>query len=369
MDVYLYCSDRTKQKDIKDEIERDTGVTIRRVVRSIDTSKDYGVGIIIIDDMLDLDIEFKSSDILVTLRDMEFTDWLYLIERGIEVVKCEEGYSNLKWALRIRGADGAEDLDSTNSGRVVTKKASIKDYFTRYSGGIHAFYSVESGVGKSTLVYNAAKTIKSQNPSKRVVIIDRVKQFSSINYLVNNNSRFEKVAGVVENLYKDRDTDVFVYSPNSPIKIIKNTGITDIVNVLDNMKKHFDYILIDTDNLFDTDIMDILELSNHTYIVTEDSTESIDKSLKLLDNTFSKINKATEYTIVINKHTGNTPEVKISYGKVYIPFIEEIAKESITRIYTKDSNNLEKAIQYMYHISGQFELDQKQIAQLGQWGV
>lgn len=366
-EVFLYCADRVKQKEIRDNIEKDTGIKIKRVVRSLDSIKsDFGIGIFLCDEYLDFSYEFNKEDIIITLEKMEFRDWMYFHEKGIAVVDCSKDCKDLSWLLALRGVEGVEVDDSQNRARFETLKQSLKDYTRRSGIKIFSVCSTHSGVGQSTIALHSGYALKKQFPEKRIVVVDRVKQFSSLNYLVNNNNNFEKMestSGTSENLFRDKENNIFIYSMNRDLKIIKDTSVTDILGVLDNLKKHFDIIIIDTDRLFDNDLLTILELSTTVFVVADGTKESQKVSVDFINKKLQKMGWGEQKNIlVVNKCSDKN--CSDNYKSVSIPEYAEMAKIDDTRLLCK-GDSMHNNLLFMYHVSGDFNLDKRQLSEMG----
>ena len=166
-----------------------------------------------------------------------------------------------------------------------------------------------SGVGKSIISVNLAKAnIYSKN---KILIID----FDLINNSINT------ILGVGKSNIKIEENKELKYKKNKIIKINKKIdllifaeqNIHNFIPLLNELKKIYNYIFIDTNSTELIEInIEIINVSDLILFISDTNLLEINKSIKLLDKYINKfkINKNC-FNIIFNKYNSESINIKL----------------------------------------------------------
>ena len=166
-----------------------------------------------------------------------------------------------------------------------------------------------SGVGKSIISVNLAKAnIYSKN---KILIID----FDLINNSINT------ILGVGKSNIKIEENKELKYQKNKIIKINKKIdllifaeqNIHNFIPLLNELKKIYNYIFIDTNSTGLIEInIEIINASDLILFISDTNLLEINKSIKLLDKYINKfkINKNC-FNIIFNKYNSESINIKL----------------------------------------------------------
>lgn len=166
-----------------------------------------------------------------------------------------------------------------------------------------------SGVGKSIISVNLAKAnIYSKN---KILIID----FDLINNSINT------ILGVGKSNIKIEENKELKYQKNKIIKINKKIdllifaeqNIHNFIPLLNELKKIYNYIFIDTNSTELIEInIEIINVSDLILFISDTNLLEINKSIKLLDKYINKfkINKNC-FNIIFNKYNSESINIKL----------------------------------------------------------
>ena len=166
-----------------------------------------------------------------------------------------------------------------------------------------------SGVGKSIISVNLAKAnIYSKN---KILIID----FDLINNSINT------ILGVGKSNIKIEENKELKYQKNKIIKINKKIdllifaeqNIHNFIPLLNELKKIYNYIFIDTNSTELIEInIEIINASDLILFISDTNLLEINKSIKLLDKYINKfkINKNC-FNIIFNKYNSESINIKL----------------------------------------------------------
>ena len=166
-----------------------------------------------------------------------------------------------------------------------------------------------SGVGKSIISVNLAKAnIYSKN---KILIID----FDLINNSINT------ILGVGKSNIKIEENKELKYQKNKIIKtnkkidllIFAEQNIHNFIPLLNELKKIYNYIFIDTNSTELIEInIEIINVSDLILFISDTNLLEINKSIKLLDKYINKfkINKNC-FNIIFNKYNSESINIKL----------------------------------------------------------
>lgn len=270
MDVYLYCSNIKMQKEVKEGIEREVGVRVKRVLSSVkQIKKEYGIGVFVDDVDLSADFGFSQMDVVIVIDEIDFTKWLMYKKAGVEVFRYDYSFYELvkhflKLGVSLEKCGGA-DLEK----EICSKGDKIREVFSGEEKELITFYSVKEGVGKSSIVYEWGKILGEQG--KNALILDLDRNYSYIGYLVKKGQEFYKLdtsdAHLNFDVYRHRELPLHVISVGGLVE--NKLSKVYVVNILYDIRNSFDVVLVDTDSLYGEDKRVLFDVSTSLYIVTD----------------------------------------------------------------------------------------------------
>lgn len=231
-------------------------------------------------------------------------------EENIEELKRE--IQNLKKILE------QNNIQSQNKKQEIEEEKNInnKNYIISILG--------TGGVGKSIVTIQLANILKIKN--KKILIID----FDILNNSLHTMLGVQKYTKKVQKILKENDIissqiqiKDLIIKINSSIDLISGINLMfdskykisseKIYSIIQEIKKYYDYILIDTSSecFFDY-TKNIIENSNINIFITEANLSEIKKSKNLLNIYINKwnINK-NKINILFNKYNKNSIDINI----------------------------------------------------------
>jgi pilus assembly protein CpaE len=153
-----------------------------------------------------------------------------------------------------------------------------------------AFFSHQGGVGTTTLAINTALAIRAANASKRVVLLDANVQFGSVASHLGIVPESD-LAGAVRDLESGPILRLTSSGPEPGIALLPNpvdpiVGESirpeDLSRVVIELRRQFDYVVVDTAPVLDLMTLAVLDLSETIVVVTEASAPTIAGTARLL---------------------------------------------------------------------------------------
>ncbi len=163
-------------------------------------------------------------------------------------------------------------------------------------GRLVSFISNKGGVGKTTLAVNTAVELARRYP-ERVLLIDcslqtgvcactlHLRPSSSLVDAARERQRLDET--LLRQLAVPHESGLDLLA--APADAIEATEVTEetLVRLLAIARRAYDFIVVDTFPMFDRFVMSVLDVSDHTYIVTDNLVPTvlgIAQLLKVLDN-------------------------------------------------------------------------------------
>ena len=191
-------------------------------------------------------------------------------------------------------------------------------------GKIITFFGASGGVGTTTLVTNVA-TLMAEHTKKDVIVIDLNLQFGSAALFLNMKTKYSildvanNIANIDVTLLKtmlpQHSTGVSLLAGPSEIEDAEAITGNHIEQVLTLLKNIYDYIIIDTNRVFDDVTIKALDESDNILIVTVLDVPTIYNTKRCLE-LFQKIGYSREKVLlVINRYSsfladGDLTEIK-----------------------------------------------------------
>ena len=160
----------------------------------------------------------------------------------------------------------------------------------RADGKIVSVFSAKGGVGCSTIAVNLAIALQ-QNAAGKVALVDTSLQFGDIGVLLNlyASRTIADLAVHADELDTELIEDIFISHSSgvrallSPPRPEEADTVTPklITDVLERLRTMFDIIIVDTSNVLDDVVLNVLDVSDKIIVVTTPEIPAI-KNAKLL---------------------------------------------------------------------------------------
>lgn len=231
----------------------------------------------------------SSSELALFAGNYQINSYIGFLEYSIELLK---------------------DTIEKNSHAIIKNK--------KNSSFMASFIGVSGGIGTTTISVNLANLIAKLNPLKNILFVDIAQTKAISNIFLGNPKPQKNIITVLKSNTKEikdlLDEGLFRYSGSSNFYFIP--GIQShiqkdelynkdseklLLEFLHDMKRHFDYIIVDCGVAEDSDMkLSIEELSDELYLVTELTTVHL-SILKTLYGILKKAGWRDNIRVVINR--------------------------------------------------------------------
>lgn len=205
---------------------------------------------------------------------------------------------------------------------IMARRQSLPDKNSK--GKILTFFGASGGVGTTTLVTNTA-TLMAEHTKKDVIVIDLNLQFGSAALFLNMKTKYSilDVANNIDNIdvtllktmLPKNSTGVSLLAGPSEIEDAEAITGNHIEQVLTLLKNIYDYIIIDTNRVFDDVTIKALDESENILIVSGLDVPTIYNTKRCLD-LFKKIGYSREKVLlVINRYSSIFADVDLTTVK------------------------------------------------------
>ncbi len=186
------------------------------------------------------------------------------------------------------------------------------------TGKIVAVYGAKGGIGTTTVAANLALAMVDRDRDARVVIVDGSMQFGDIHLMFNELGQtsvmdlvprvFELDIDMVENVMLfNRATGISIMpAPPRPEFAEKITGEA-FARVLEFMRRHYDYLIINTDSYLSDAVLAALDAGDVVVLVTAQSINAI-RNTRLFLDLWSAFGMAKDRIhLVLTRHDPTSP--------------------------------------------------------------
>lgn len=254
-----------------------------------------------------------------------------------------------------------EDCDSEDiSASVIYKYSSIKEIYNEIIGSSRCFMSfatesiknpeiicvtsAKGGIGKTTIAMGLSACLSKSH--KRVLFID-AQDIQAFQYYLSNNSKITGSEIYSELLKTDGRnylalkhmirSELFSYVP--PFKAaLSSLGLNKHLysKLAMEAKKSgdYDYVIIDTDNVFDNTKAQLLSIADRVIFITKQDDISVEITNNYLSN-INGINK-DKYLFVCNDFVDEKDNALISFGKDTLFSVSEYIRHLDDKDMTKE---------------------------------
>lgn len=203
---------------------------------------------------------------------------------------------------------------------------------------IITIYSNKGGIGKTTIATNLAYEL-ARSTKDKVALVDLNLQLGDVSTFLNLNPTFD-VAYFINNIVEKnsssfleaferyRDTSLYVLSDPNYIEQAEALTVQKVENLLNALKKHFSYIVVDMSSNIDANSLKILDKSDYILFTTIVNIPAIRNTQRCLNLFASRRYAKDKVKIVINRYMENE-EINI----------EDIESTLGEKIYWKIPNN------------------------------
>ena len=312
--------------------------------------------------------EYDDKIDLQIITDAEYFNEYFSSPKNVDVlVADEELYSSELQKQNIPkmfvlteevGPDKTNDLIAER----IQKYSSIKEIFNRivslsssiFNKGINPvkstqvllFYSAGGGAGKTTLALGVSYCLVQ---SLKKVLYINAERINSFQYLLNS---VFPVSSSAYSLFTDQSSGMYAaikpvlrnehfdYLPPFGVSLSSlGIGFGVYKNIVESVKRtnEYDYIVVDTDSVFDDDKAELISISDKVFIICEQTKKSLCATNMLLKNiSFSDKEK---FIFLCNKYDENSKNHLVSSGEKanfavneYIKAIKDIDSKSLEQI-------------------------------------
>ena len=203
---------------------------------------------------------------------------------------------------------------------------------------IITIYSNKGGIGKTTIATNLAYEL-ARSTKDKVALVDLNLQLGDVSTFLNLNPTFD-VAYFINNIVEKNsssfleaferygDTSLYVLSDPNYIEQAEALTVQKVENLLNALKKHFSYIVVDMSSNIDANSLKILDKSDYILFTTIVNIPAIRNTQRCLNLFASRKYAKDKVKIVINRYMENE-EINI----------EDIESTLGEKIYWKIPNN------------------------------
>jgi pilus assembly protein CpaE len=197
----------------------------------------------------------------------------------------------------------------------LTAGAAVSSEVVKEPGKMYAFYSAKGGAGTTTTATNFA-IVLHRLTGKKTLIVDLDLELGEIALLLGVQPRFNFV-DMVQNFHRmdaellasyieRHDSGVHLLSaPYQPEKAEVVTG-EEIRRILHFLRRHYDYVIVDTSKSFSPATLAVFELSDMAFIVTNvdlASLRNLQRGLPLIKRMFGR--SENEVKLIVNRYHSN----------------------------------------------------------------
>lgn len=249
-------------------------------------------------------------------------------------------------ALRL----GVEDfvrrpISSIDFGNLLSRRISNRRDKKSSPGKLASFVSNKGGVGKSTCAVNVAVELAQRNP-ERVILIDGSLQMgvcaahldiepqTTITDAWNQKDRLDPQ--LFKQLTAVHESGLHLLS--APSNAIEAAEIDDafISRLLLLARRTYDFVIVDTFPLFDRTIMAILDLSDVSFVVTDNSIPTL-KSVRGFFQLLSDVGYPEDrWRVLVNRYTTKS-------GSPSLPDVENYLGRSVDHMIPLDGRVAQSA--------------------------
>lgn len=322
--IFICCSDRRTSFHIEKLLREELNLRVKEIINDPAMVDEESETVIYIDKGdLPSDYSFKGHNIFILTEGMDFNRWEKFNARGILVIKIDPVLAYLKEELAKIGYEFGQ--------RQIVEDVELKPHLAgdklESKEGIVGVYSVKDGIGKTTVALNLAGYIKETSPGTRVLLLDLDSQFSGIKNFIKNNVGVSEISLGVQSIlekmnrkvFRFNKLDLFIMPSND-----KDEKPDDIVEMLTELKRHFDLIIIDSSSLIDEKSLTILNCISTLFLVSDNRSYIKEETANFVNDILPKMGiNIPELYIVVNKSTSiQASTFEDKYRLKVISFIE-----------------------------------------------
>ncbi len=309
--LFLYCSDKRTAFNFEKKLKEELGLKLKEIFNDL-AAVESDVETILLIDQGDIpsDYHFKGKNYFILTHGMDFSRWKNFYRRGIDVIKIDDHLYYLGLKLSSLGYRIIKDQETPEED-IVFKPRFVSDRIDdNFRKGITTIYSIKDGIGKTNISLSLAAYTRKNTSDTRVVILDLDSCFSGIRKFVDKNSGVSEVdlgAGSVllelgKKMYKHEKTDLFLVPYEKEIETDQEKTSPRLVDILEELKRGFDLIVIDTGSQINNLPLTAISCSSTLFLITDHRNyiqrETVDLARKTLHeqgiivpNTYFVINK------------------------------------------------------------------------------
>lgn len=188
------------------------------------------------------------------------------------------------------------------------KKYTVEIENKEYLPKVISIFGTKGGTGKTTIAVNLAVAL--QKKGMRVVLLDLDLQFGDVGVFMDipqADTISELIAegmlnedNIISYLHKHTSGVQILSAPSSPelAEMVKPEYISQIIEVL---KKKFDYVMIDLGPALDEVSLQALDLTDSIYFVTNPEISTL-KNTKVCLNVMDKLGVSDKVKLILNKN-------------------------------------------------------------------
>lgn len=197
-------------------------------------------------------------------------------------------------------------------------------------GKVITIFSTKGGVGKTTIATNVA-TALSFDKSNKVSIVDLDLQFGDVAVFLNLVPRKTIANLVTEKTVLDgKVLDKYMTSYKDNLQVLAaplrpeqadDVAAEDILGIINEMKNHYDYIIIDTPATFNDVLFNVFDLSDLIMVTTSQDLPSLKNTVVCLETLDSLNYPQEKIKILLNRAN--------DFAGISIKNSEELLKKNI----------------------------------------
>ncbi|HUS13668.1 MAG TPA: AAA family ATPase [Chloroflexia bacterium] len=178
-------------------------------------------------------------------------------------------------------------------------------------GRVITVFSPKGGAGCTLLACNVAIAL-AQLTRKRVALVDYSLQFGNIGTMLNIQSIHNVVElaphhmdidqAILDNVMVLHPSGVKVLLPPSTLDQVEQVSTESLVGILDGIRNHFDYIVVDTFHSIEETTIAILEFADILLLVTTPEVPALNTVRRFLDSLRNYPQLRHKAQLVVNRH-------------------------------------------------------------------